>query len=396
MSRNNKEVRTTTVRAGVDSDPAYGAVMPPLYLTSTFSFAGYEKPRAHDYSRSGNPTRDRLAQALQELEGGENACVTATGMAAVATVLQLVQPGQRVLACHDCYGGSYRLLDAWARKGHFELEFVDFGDRAARRAALDRGAHMVWLESPSNPLLRIVDLEEIAREAHQVGARVVVDNTFLSPVFQNPISLGADIVVHSTTKYINGHSDVLGGALVAANAEIGKELEWWTNCLGVSAGSFDCWLTLRGVRSLHARLSHHEENARRVAAYLESHPSVENVWYPGLPSHPGHWLARRQQSGYGAVLSFELVGGESAVRSFLPQLGCITLAESLGGVESLIAHPATMTHAAMDPEARHRAGIGDGLLRLSVGIEAADDLIGELDAALEPLHPGAPVKEAHS
>lgn len=379
---NSRDSRTRAVRAGVDSDEQFGSVMPPLHLTSTFSFAGYEQPRAHDYSRSGNPTRDRLAEALRDLEGGEGACVTATGMAAIATVLQLVGPDDCVVACHDCYGGTFRLLDAWARRGAFRLEFVDFADRDAREAALARRPKLVWIESPTNPLLRIIDIERTVADAHRYGALAVVDNTFLSPALQRPIELGADIVVHSTTKYINGHSDVLGGAIVTRDAALGEELAWWTNCLGVTGGAFDSWLTLRGLRSLHPRLAAHQANAAEIAAHLDSHPAVERVHYPGLSSHPGHLVARRQQDGFGAVVSFELAGGVPAVRAFLSALRFITLAESLGGVESLLAHPASMTHAGMAPEARYRAGIGDGLLRLSVGIESVDDLIADLECGL--------------
>lgn len=387
MSLPDYEKQTIAVRTGVDSDQQYGSVIPPIHMSSTFSFAGFGQARSHDYSRSGNPTRDRLADALRDLEGGERACITATGMAAISTVLQLVRPGERIVATHDCYGGTFRLLDAWARRGAFELDFVDFNDEQARHAALARSPRLVWLESPSNPLLRITDIRRLADAAHEKGALVVVDNTFLSPALQQPLSLGADVVVHSTTKYINGHSDVIGGAIVAKEAGLGEEIAWWANCLGVTAGAFDSWLTLRGLRTLDARLRLHQENTARVCELLCDHPAVRQVYYPGLADHPGHLIARRQQSGFGAMLSFELAGGEGAVRRFLAGLRCITLAESLGGVESLIAHPATMTHAAMHPDARRRAGIGDGLLRLSVGIESPRDLEADLSEALSALLP---------
>ncbi|MEA5446079.1 cystathionine gamma-synthase [Gammaproteobacteria bacterium AB-CW1] len=381
----DQHAQTIAARTGVDCDTQYGSVIPPIHMSSTFSFADYGEARAHDYSRSGNPTRDRLADALRDLEGGAAATVTATGMAAITTVLQLAGPDDLILATHDCYGGTFRLLDAWARQGRFQLSFVDFNDPAAAREALARRPKLVWLESPSNPLLRITDIAQVCERAREVEARVVVDNTFLSPALQQPLSLGADIVVHSTTKYINGHSDVIGGAIISADPQAGEEIAWWANCLGVTAAAFDAWLTLRGLRTLHARLALHQENTARVCEFLADHPAVSKIYYPGLTSHPGHAIARRQQSGFGAMLSFELEGGEAAVRRFLSGLRCITLAESLGGVESLIAHPATMTHAAMHPDARRRAGIGDGLLRLSVGIESTRDLIADLDQALSGL-----------
>lgn len=385
MSLPDYQPQTIAARSGVDTDEQFGSVIPPIHMTSTFSFAGYGHARSHDYSRSGNPTRDRLADALRDLEGGEAACATATGMAAITTVLQLLGPDDEVVATHDCYGGTFRLLDAWAKQGRFRLTFLDFNDPEARDAALARSPKLVWLETPSNPLLRITDIQHLADTAHARGALVVVDNTFLSPALQQPLSLGADIVVHSTTKYINGHSDVIGGAIITRDAVLGDELGWWANCLGVTAAAFESWLTLRGLRTLSARMRIHEENTRQVCSRLGDHPAIARVHYPGLASHAGHLIARRQQQGFGAVLSFELAGGEEAVRRFLSRLRCITLAESLGGVESLIAHPATMTHAAMHPDARQRAGITDGLLRLSVGIEAADDLIRDLVDALDGL-----------
>jgi cystathionine gamma-synthase len=373
---------TIAARTGIDSDAQFGAVVPPIHMSSNYAFEGYDRPRAHDYSRSGNPTRDHLACALRDLEGGAAATVTATGMAAITTVLQLLQPGDLLLAPHDCYGGTYRLFDAWAGKGAFELEWINFGQANEWQAALDRRPRMVWLETPSNPLLRITDIARVAEAARRGGALVAVDNTFLSPALQQPIPLGADLVVHSTTKYINGHSDVIGGAVIAADADLGERIAWWANCLGVTGGAFDSWLTLRGLRTLEARMAVQQDSTRRIAEYMARHPAVARLHYPGDPGHPGHLTARRQQSGFGAMLGFELVGGEPGVRRFVDGLRHISLAESLGGVESLIAHPATMTHAAMTPAARERAGIRSGLLRLSVGLEAADDLIRDLEAAL--------------
>jgi cystathionine gamma-synthase len=374
--------RTRAVRAGLESDSQHGAVVPPLHLSSNYSFAGFNQKREYDYSRSGNPTRDLLADALTDLEHGAGAVVTASGMAAVALALELVPPGGRVLAAHDCYGGTWRLLDAWARKGRFGVRFADLSDPAALAAGLSESPSLVWVETPSNPLLRITDIRLVAQAAHAAAALCVVDNTFLSPALQQPLALGADVVVHSTTKYINGHSDVVGGAAIARDPGIAGQLKWWGNCLGLTGAPFDGWLTLRGLRTLSARLRAHQENAAALADLLDEHPAVTRVFYPGLASHPQHALASRQQSGFGAMLGFELAGGEHAVHAFLDGLECITLAESLGGVESLVAHPATMTHAAMAPEARRAAGISDTLLRLSVGIEDLADLSRDLRAAL--------------
>jgi len=373
---------TLAVRAGIDSDNAHGAVVPPIVLSSNFSFAGFDQKRRYDYTRSGNPTRDLLGEALAELEGGAGGIVTATGMAAITLVLALLEPGDTLVVPHDCYGGSWRLFNALAKKKHFALITADLTDPRALSAALAAAPKMVWIETPSNPLLRITDLRFVAEAAHRVGALVVADNTFLSPALQAPIALGADLVVHSTTKYINGHSDVVGGAVVAKEAALHESLCWWANALGLTGSPFDSFLTLRGLRTLDARLRVHQENTTALAGQLAAHPAVTAVHYPGLATHPGHALAARQQSGFGAMLSFELDGGVAAVRAFLDGLRCVTLAESLGGVESLIAHPATMTHAAMSADARAAAGIGEGLLRLSVGIEALPDLAADLHGAL--------------
>ena len=374
---------TQICRTGIDSDPAHGAVIPPLYLSSNFSFDGLDGKRPYDYTRSGNPTRDVLAEALTELEGGAGAVITATGMAAVDLPLSLLDPGDLLIAPHDCYGGTHRLLTARAKKGHFSVSFVDQRDPQALAAAFALNPKLILVETPSNPLLRIVDLTAICEQAHAVGCLVAADNTFLSPALQNPIALGADLVIHSTTKYINGHSDVVGGAVVCATKALHEELAWWANCLGITGSPFDAYLTLRGVRTLFPRLEQQQRSAQAVAEALIVHPAVKAVHYPGLPSHPGHALARRQQTGFGAMLSVELNGGTGAVRALVETLQVFTLAESLGGVESLIAHPATMTHAAMTPEARAEAGITDGLLRLSIGLEAPQDLLADLSAGLD-------------
>ncbi|ALN90122.1 O-succinylhomoserine (thiol)-lyase [Lysobacter gummosus] len=375
---------TAAVRAGIDRDAAHGAVTPPIVLSSNFSFAGFDQKRQYDYTRSGNPTRDLLGEALAELEGGAGGVITSTGMSAITLVLHaFLKPGDRIVVPHDGYGGSWRLFNALAAKGAFELITADLTDPRSLTEALATDPAVVWIETPSNPLLRITDLRFVIEAAQAKGALTVVDNTFLSPALQRPIAFGADLVVHSTTKYINGHSDVVGGAVVAKTAEHHQHLTWWANALGLTGSPFDAFLTLRGLRTLDARLRVHQENTQAIAALLDNHPAVRVVHYPGLESHPGHALAARQQKGFGAMLSVEIDGGVDAVRAFVNGLTCFTLAESLGGVESLVAHPATMTHAAMSAEARAAAGIGDGLLRLSVGIEHVDDLIADLEAALE-------------
>ena len=376
---------TRAVRAGIDRDPAYGAVTPPLVLSSNFSFAGFGEKRQYDYTRSGNPTRDLLGEALAELEGGAGGVVTATGMGAITLVLNaLLQPGDRLVVPHDCYGGSWRLFNALAKKGAFDLITCDLTDPRALAEALQESPALVWIETPSNPLLRITDLRFVIDAAHKAGALALVDNTFLSPALQRPIEdFDADFVLHSTTKYINGHSDVVGGAVVSKDKAQHDQLTWWANCLGLTGSPFDSFLTLRGLRTLDARLRVHQENTEALVGLLDGHLAVGTLYYPGLASHPGHALAARQQHGFGAMLSVELAGGEAAVRAFVDGLQYFTLAESLGGVESLVAHSATMTHAAMSPEARAVAGISNGLLRLSVGIEHADDLLADIGAALD-------------
>jgi cystathionine gamma-synthase len=383
---------TRAVRAGIATDREHGAVVPPIHLSSTFAFESFAKPRTYDYTRSGNPTRTQLAGALAELEGGERAVVTSTGMSAVALVLHLLEPGDVLVAAHDCYGGTQRLLRALAKKQHFQLVFADLTSPRASEEIARRKPRLLWIETPSNPLLRITDIRRLAAAAHHAESPnrraaeppiVVVDNTFLSPALQRPIELGADIVVHSTTKYLNGHSDVVGGAVIARDAALGDELAWWANCLGITGAPFDSYLTLRGIRTLHARVTQHVANASAVVDALLAHDGVARVYYPGLTSHPGHAIAAAQQRAFGAMVSFEVAGGVAGVEVLTSALEYFTLAESLGGVESLIAHPATMTHASMDAAARANAGISDSLVRLSVGIESADDLVRDLTNALD-------------
>ncbi len=374
---------TRAVRAGLESDDVTGAVVPPIHLSSTYAFRGYGDKRTYDYSRSGNPTRDLLGNALADLEGGVGGVITGTGMSAITLVGHLLPQGARIVAPHDCYGGTFRLFTAWNRRNELKVDFVRFSDTAALDAALAEKTDLLWIETPSNPLLRITDVAALVEKVRGKGTLVAVDNTFLSPAWQKPLSLGADIVVHSTTKYINGHSDSVGGAVIAAKQEVQDQLAWWANALGLTGAAFDSFLTLRGLRTLDARLSVHGHNAGALADWLAAQKGISKVYYPGLASHPGHDVAKRQQSGFGAIVTIDLEGGVPAVKRFIDGLEYFSLAESLGGVESLVAHPGTMTHAAMDEPSRRAAGLGDGLLRLSIGIEALDDLRRDLDGALK-------------
>ena len=379
---NPRAPQTIAAANGVAADGAFGAIVPPVYLSSSFAFAGFEQPRAYEYSRAGNPSRDLLADTLAKLEGGAGAIMLASGMAAVDLVLSSLKPGALVIAPHDCYGGTYRLLGARRDRGQFALAFVDQNDEAALSKALDNKPALILIETPSNPLMRVVDIRAIATRAKAVGAKTAVDNTFLSPALQRPIALGADFVIHSTTKYLNGHSDVIGGAVIAANRADLNALSDWANLTGVSGAPFDAYLTLRGLRTLFPRIERQQASAFAVANVLQADPRVRAVHYPGLGSHPGNDLAKAQQDGFGAMLSFEVVGGVAAARRFVEALRVTTLADSLGGIETLIAHPASMTHAGMGAEARNAAGISDGLLRLSIGLEAEADLIADLKAGL--------------
>jgi cystathionine gamma-synthase len=364
---------TQAVRAAIESDTQHGAVVPPLHLSSNYTFAGLNEPRQYDYTR-----------ALAELEGGAGAVVTASGMGALTVLTQLLAPGDTIVAPHDCYGGTYRLFEQQSKKGLFDVEFVDQTDLEALRAVCANVKPAIILtESPSNPLLRIADLEAISAIAKDSDALFAVDNTFLSPALQNPIKFGADLVIHSTTKYINGHSDVVGGAIVAATDELAKQCAYWANVIGITGAPFDSFLTLRGVRTLHPRIRQHEESATLIANILNEQDNVTQVFYPGLTDHPGHQLAKKQQSGFGGMVSFELKGGEEAVRAFVENLAYFSLAESLGGVESLVCHPASMTHAPVSEERKAAAGVTPSLIRLSVGLESAEDLVEDLLNALE-------------
>jgi len=373
---------TRAVRAAIGSDTAHRAVVPPLHLSANFVFDSPGVCGRYDYTRSGNPTRDHLAEALADLEGGCGAIITASGMAAISVVTQLLGCGDTLVAPHDGYGGSYRLFTAEGRRVGYETVFVDQTSEQALEIARGRRPRVIWIETPSNPFLRITDIRRWTDLARDIGAVSVVDNTFLSPANQLPLELGADLVVHSATKFINGHSDVVAGAIIAKDPELLGQLAWWANCLGVTGSPFDAYLALRGLRTLFARAAVHERNALRVVDALSTHDAVTGLYHPSLVTHAGHDVAARQQSGWGSLVSLELAGGRPAVDAFLRELKLFTLAESLGGVESLVTHPATMTHASMDAEGRRVAGIHEGLLRLSVGIEDADDLVADIQRAL--------------
>ncbi len=384
---------TSAVRASIETDTQHGAVVPPLHLSSNYSFRGLGEPRQYDYTRSGNPTRDALADALAELEGGAGAVITASGMGALTLLTQFLRPGDTIIAPHDCYGGTYRLFEQQSLKGLFNVEFVDQTDIGdLRRVAAAVRPTIILTESPSNPVLRIADLAAIREIATECGALFAVDNTFLSPALQNPIEFGADLVIHSTTKYINGHSDVVGGAIVAATAELAEQCAYWANVIGITGAPFDSFMTLRGIRTLHPRIRQHEENANRIARLLDEQDIVDTVYYPGLETHVGHDIARRQQRGFGGMVSFDIDGGEAAVRAFVESLQLFSLAESLGGVESLVCHPASMTHAPVSEERKAAAGVTESLIRLSIGLESVDDLATDILCALEAARKATAIK----
>jgi cystathionine gamma-synthase len=377
------KITTAAVQAGINSDQHHGSVVAPIYLSSTYSLKGFNDKREFDYSRTGNPTRTTFAKTIAKLEKGSVGIVTSTGMAAVHLICQLLSTDDLVVIPHDCYGGSFRLFTHLAKRDLFKLIVVDQNDQEALAKALAQKPKLVLIESPSNPLLRVVDIEQVTDASHQVGALVAVDNTFLSPALQQPLLLGADIVFHSTTKYINGHSDVVGGVVVTKEEALGQELAWWANCIGITGSAFDSFLALRGLKTLPVRIKQHQENAVQVAAFLKNHPAIDVVYYPGFADHPGHDIAKKQQSGFGAMLSFEVTGGVNSVKKLFDNLTLFTLAQSLGGVESLISHPQTMTHAGMEEAARLEAGITDSLVRISVGIEDIDDILADLSNGLE-------------
>ncbi|EJG0781447.1 O-succinylhomoserine (thiol)-lyase [Vibrio parahaemolyticus] len=373
---------TIAVRTGIESDSQYHAVVPPIYLSTNYGFPAFGEVPKYDYTRSGNPNRGLLESALSELESGKGAVVTNCGTSALNLwVSAFLGPDDLIVAPHDCYGGTYRLFNTRANKGDFKVQFVDQSDEQALEAALAKKPKLILLETPSNPLVRVVDIAAVCEKAKQVGALVAVDNTFLTPVYQKPLDLGADFVIHSTTKYINGHSDVIGGVVITKTEAHAEELAWWGNCIGATGTPFDSYMTLRGIRTLGARMRVHEESSQHVLNYLQEQALVAKIYHPSLPDHPGHEIAKKQQSGFGSMLSFEFAGSFEQLKVFVKELELFSLAESLGGVESLICHPASMTHRAMGEEALAEAGVSHQLLRLSVGLEDAQDLIADLAQA---------------
>ncbi|MDE2144311.1 MAG: cystathionine gamma-synthase [Elusimicrobia bacterium] len=373
---------TRAVHAGQSPDPATGAIMTPVYLTSTYVQEWPDKHKGYDYARTVHPTRQALERNLASLEGAKYGLCFASGMAATSTVAEALSSGDHVLCSNDLYGGTYRVFTKVFARFGMTFSFADATDLAALEAAFTPKTKLVWIETPSNPLLKISDIRAIAKMAHAKGAKLVVDNTFASPALQRPLSLGADVVVHSTTKYLGGHSDVVGGAILTSDDVLYKEYKFLQNSVGAVPGPLDCFLLLRGTKTLPLRVERHCANAMKVAKHLLSHPEVATVHYPGLPNHAGHETAKGQMSGFGGMISFELKGDLERAKRMISSCAIFSLAESLGGVESLIGHPASMTHGSIPREERLKAGLTDGLIRLSVGIEDADDLIADLDSAI--------------
>ncbi|MCX8729887.1 cystathionine gamma-synthase [Gilliamella sp. B2969] len=374
---------TIAVRGGLNTDDQYGSVVPVITPSTCYRYQEFATPRQFDYARKSNPSRRLVEQTVAKLEGGADAILTNCGMSAIHLVsVALLTPNDLVVAPHDCYGGSYRLFNSLSERGYFKTKFVDQSDPIALKQALSLGPKLVLIESPSNPLLRVVDIQDITRQAHQAGAIVLVDNTFMTPILQKPLELGADIVTHSCTKFLNGHSDLLAGILVFKDQQLATDVLWWANNIGTLTSSFDSYLLLRGLRTLAARVKLQQDNAQKVVEFLVNHPKVAKVYHPSLSSNLGHDIAKKQQKGFGSLLSFELAGQAEVMPKFLKALNIFTLAQSLGGVESLICHPATMTHSGISAEARKTAGISDQLLRISVGLEEVDDLLADLQQAL--------------
>ena len=374
---------TIAVRGGINTDDQYGSVVPVITPSTCYRYQEFATPREFDYARKANPSRRFVEETVAKLEGGTDAILTNCGMSAIHLVsVALLTPDDLVVAPHDCYGGSYRLFNSLSQRGYFKAKFVDQSDPVALKEALSLRPKLVLIETPSNPLLRVVDIQEISQQAHEVGALVLVDNTFMTPILQKPIELGADIVTHSCTKFLNGHSDLLAGILVFKDQQLATDVLWWANNIGTLTSSFDSYLLLRGLRTLAARVTLQQANAQKVVEFLVNHPKIAHVYHPSLSSNLGHEIAKKQQKGFGSLLSFELAGDPEVMPKFLKALNIITLAQSLGGVESLICHPATMTHSGITAQARKTAGISDQLLRISVGLEDINDLLGDLEQAL--------------
>ena len=382
MSDQKQKFETKVIHAGVHPDPSTGAIMTPIFQTSTYVQESPGKHKGFEYSRTGNPTRKVLEENIAALEGGKFGFAFASGCATTTTLMGLFKQGDHIICTDDVYGGTYRLFTKVMSHLGLEFTFVNLCDAEAFKKAIQKNTKAVWVETPTNPLLKIIDLKSILTIAKKHKIVSLVDNTFMGPYFQNPLQYSADIVVHSTTKFINGHSDVVGGLAVTSDKELAQKIGFLQNSMGAIPGPFDCFLVLRGVKTLAVRMQRHEENAKKIAQFLEAHKKVEKVMYPGLPSHPQHKLAKQQMRGFGGMISFVIKGGFPAAQSFLEKTKIFSLAESLGGVESLVSHPPTMTHAAVPQEMREKNGIVDGLVRLSIGIEHCDDLIGDLKQAL--------------
>jgi cystathionine beta-lyase/cystathionine gamma-synthase len=374
---------TKVVHAGVEPDPRTGAIMTPIFQTSTYVQEAPNQHKGWDYSRAGNPTRDALEEAFAALEGAKHGLAFSSGLAAEQAIIQILNPGDHVLVCDDVYGGTGRLFRRLFAKYNLTFEFIDMTSVKNVEAAIKPNTRLVWIETPTNPLLKVIDIEAVAKVAHDAKAVVVVDNTFASPIFQSPLEMGADIVVHSTTKYIGGHSDIIGGAVMMNDDKLHEQIKFVQFAGGAVPGPLECFLLLRSVKTLAVRMEKHDSNALAVARFLAEHGRVKEVFFPGLPSHPQHALAKKQMRGFAGMVSFNLKGSYDEVVSFLQKLKVFSLAESLGGVESLVNHPEKMTHASVPEEMRKQLGIGPNLIRLSCGIESADDLIKDLDQALK-------------
>ena len=376
--------KTIASKAGIGTDEQYGSIVPPIYLGTNFEYEELGKEPIYEYSRQENPTRDHLIQALSDLEEGLGGEILSSGMAAISLIANILELRSKVILPHDCYGGTFRLFSSLAAKGILDVYFINQGSRSFLEQSIDEiDPDLVWIESPSNPLLQVVDIEKIANKAKNNHSLVAVDNTFLSPSFQNPLKLGADIVMHSTTKYINGHSDVIGGAVITNDSEILSKLKFWANNLGITGSPFDSYLALRGLRTLSLRMKQHEQNASALVELLSNHPKVSHVYYPGLKHHPSHEIAKKQQSGFGGMLSFEIKNDLSEVKNFIDNLNILSLAGSLGGFESLVGHPYTMTHAALSAQQKKDIGIKENLIRISAGLEDTEDLLDAVKKALD-------------
>lgn len=376
---------TISVRSGLNSDEQHGCVVSPINLSTTYNFFGLNRPRSYDYSRRKNPTRDLIQQTLTDLEHGQAAIMTSSGMSAIYLVFcALLKKNDLIIAPYDCYGGTYRLLNILHEKGVFQVEFTDqYNMQKMLQSIKTYKPKLIFIETPSNPMLRIVDIRAICNIKKDILC--VVDNTFMSPILQNPLTLGADIVIHSCSKYLNGHSDVIAGAVISKDTYISEKLSWWANTIGITGSAFDSYQILRGIRTLSVRMYQQEKNTKKIINFFQKKNQIKKIYYPGLPDHPGYKIACQQQKGFGSIFSFELKGTEKTLSKFLKPLKLFTLAESFGGVESLISHPATMTHAAMPENIKKKAGINNMLLRISIGLEDKDDLIADLQKAFSTI-----------